>query len=1151
MLSRDLNLAEILSHEKDFEGLSIDSLAALDCVDTESEEEKKIVEEFTKLTEYSEKEFGPDDEVVEMINMGTAEEKKELKIVDNPERAEMIALFKEYLDVFAWSYRDMPGLDPEIASHKIPLYPNAEPKKQKLRRMRPDLSLKIKEEVTKQLEAGFLEVSRHSDWVANIVPVPKKDGKVRMCVDYRDLNKASPKDDFPLPHIDVLVDNTAKNHMFSFMDGYSGYNQIPMDANDKGKTTFITPWGTFCYTVMPFGLKNAGATYQRAMVALFHDMMHKEIEVYVDDMVAKSKEGESHVAVLRKLFERLRRYKLRLNPNKCIFGASTGKLLGFVISREGIRVDPDKVKAIQEMPAPRTEREVRSFLGRLNYIARFIANLTSTCEPIFKLLRKHQPGEWNDECQKAFDKIKAYLVNPPILTPPTPGRPLILYLTVLPTSMGAMLGQQNESGKKEQAIYYLSKKFNDCEARYMAIEKTCCALVWTSKRLRQYMLYYTTLLISRMDPLKYIFESPYVSLRVSKWQVMLSEFDIKYVTRKSVKGSAIADQLAENPLEDEPFTAVEFPDGEILAVESEEAEEENVWKMYFDGAVNMHGSGIGAVVVSPTGKQYPVAIKLDFECTNNIAEYEACARGLQVAIDLGVKQLEVFGDSALIIYQVNGEWQTKDKKLIPYQKYLTRLIEQFEDVSFTHLTRDKNQFADALATLAVMTKLEIHTDVKPIQVMVQGQPAYCGNVEIEADGKPWYHDIKQYIQKREYPAEASEANRKTIRRLAMAFFLNGEVLYKRNHDGTLLRCVDASEARVIMIEVHEGICGTHTNGHMMARKILRSGYYWSTMEADCIDYVRRCHKCQIYADRVNAPPFPLHSMVSPWPFSMWGMDVIGPINPKASNGHRFILVAIDYFTKWVEAASYANISQKVFLKFLKKDIVCRYGIPERIITDNAANLNGTEVKKFFEAFKIKHHNSAPYRPQMNGAVEAANKNIKKIIAKMVVNYKDWHEMMPYALHAYRTNIRSSTGATPFSLVYGMEAVSPIEVEIPSLRVLMEAELEESEWVKARYEQLNMIEEKRLAAICHGQLYQSRMAKAFNKKVRPRNFCAGDLVLKKILPNQEDVRGKWAPNYEGPYIVKQAFSGGALILQNMDGQELSKPVNADAVKRFYA
>jgi hypothetical protein len=192
-------------------------------------------------------------------------------------------------------------------------------------------------------------------------------------VDFQNLNKASPKDDFPPPHIDVLVDNAAHSSTYSFMDGFSGYNQIKMAPEDKAKTTFVTPWGTYCYKVMPFDLKNAGATYQRAMMALFHDMMHKEIEVYVDDMIAKSKKGEDHVKVLRKLFERLRKYELKLNPAKCSFGVKFEKLLGFMVSNRGIEVDHDKVRAIQSIPSPKTEKEVRGFLGRLNYIARFIA----------------------------------------------------------------------------------------------------------------------------------------------------------------------------------------------------------------------------------------------------------------------------------------------------------------------------------------------------------------------------------------------------------------------------------------------------------------------------------------------------------------------------------------------------------------------------------------------------------------------------------------------------------------------------------------------------------------------------------------------------------------------------------------------------------
>ncbi|KAK8567173.1 hypothetical protein V6N13_005085 [Hibiscus sabdariffa] len=274
---------------------------------------------------------------------------------------------------------------------------------------------------------------------------------------------------------------------------------------------------------------------------------------------------------------------------------------------------------------------------------------------------------------------------------------------------------------------------------------------------------------------------------------------------------------------------------------------------------------------------------------------------------------------------------------------------------------------------------------------------------------------------------------------------------------------------------------------------------------------------------MHAPPFPLHTMNSPWPFAVWGMDVIGQIHPKASNGHRFILVVIDYFTKWMEASSYANITRATVCKFLKKEIICRYGLPERIITDNASNLNNQMIADVRRQFKITHHNSTTYQPKMNEAVEAA----KKISRGSYL----------------RQPIPSRIGMKNYLL--------PIEVEITSLWILNEVQLDEAEWVQARFDQLNLIEERRLKAICHGQMYQKRMMRAYNKKVRPREFKAGDIILKRISPNIRYDREKWMPNWEGPYVVKKAFSGGALILTKMDGEELKNQINADAVKKYYA
>lgn len=219
--------------------------------------------------------------------------------------------------------------------------------------------------------------------------------------------------------------------------------------------------------------------------------------------------------------------------------------------------------------------------------------------------------------------------------------------------------------------------------------------------------------------------------------------------------------------------------------------------------------------------------------------------------------------------------------------------------------------------------------------------------------------------------------------------------------------------------------------------------------------------------------------------------------------------------------------------------------------DNGLNLNNKVMDELGESFKIEHHNSSPYRPKMNGAVETTNKNIKKIILKMVKTYKDWHEMLPFELHGYRTLAHTSTWETPFSLIYGTKVVLAIEVEIPYLRVLMETKLDVEKWVQTRFDQLNLIEEKRMAAVCHGKLYQQRLKKVFDKKIRPRHLKEGDLVLRNFLPIHKDPHGKWTPNYEGSYVVNKAFSRGALILTIMDGAELPRSVNFDAVKKYYA
>ncbi|XP_070025983.1 uncharacterized protein [Nicotiana sylvestris] len=359
---------------------------------------------------------------------------------------------------------------------------------------------------------------------------------------------------------------------------------------------------------------------------------------------------------------------------------------------------------------------------------------------------------------------------------------------------------------------------------------------------------------------------------------------------------------------------------------------------------------------------------------------------------------------------------------------------------FRHIPRIYNEVADALTTLASMLHHLDKAYVDPLHIQVHDQHAYYNVVEEELDGETWFHDIRENIRMGVYPIQATGDQKRTIRRLASGFFLNGGILYKRTPDLGLLRYINAKQAMTIITEVHRDI--------------------------------------------IHSPPSDLHTMSAPWPFVSCGMDVIRPIEPATSNGHRFILVVIDYFTKWVEAKTFKYVTKKAVVDFVHSNIICRFRIPKVIITDNGANLNSHLMKEVCQLFRITYRNSTPYCLKANGAVEVPNKNIKKILRKMVQGSRQWHEKYPFALLGYCTIVRTSVGTTPYLLVNGTDVVIPTTVKILSLRIVAEAEIEDDEWTKTCLEQLSLINEKRLTAVCHGQLYQKRMVRAYNKKVHP-------------------------------------------------------------------
>ncbi|KAL6317893.1 hypothetical protein AAG906_030800 [Vitis piasezkii] len=523
-----------------------------------------------------------------------------------------------------------------------------------------------------------------------------------------------------------------------------------------------------------------------------------------------------HLAALKRFFERIRKFRSRLNPKKCTFG-----------------VDPDKIKAILDMPVLRTEKEIRGFLGSQTSVE------TTEDEWLgFLSLGVKKAGNLSPVIQKlqetlffiAFEKIKEYLLSPPVLVPPMPGHPLLLYLSLSDMDLGCMLAQLDDSRKK-RAIYYL-------------------------------------------NPLRYLFDRPALTSGLMRCLILLIEFDIQYISQKSIKGSIVVDHLASLPISKDRPIDDNFPNEDFIAMTNLSG-----WHMYFDGAANHSRFGIGVLSVR-------LAFSDQHPAMNNIVEYEACI--------------------------------------------LELLIRRFDDLRYTRLPQAQNQFVDVLATLA--SSVDIPTDVviRPLLIESRFATAYCcliGKIKAR-DDLPWYHDIYQLLRSGTYPEAATAKDRRAMRQL-----------------------------------VHAGVCSPHMGGHMLARKIMRTNYFWLTIKIDCYQFVQRCPECQIHGDLIHAPPS-------------------DKISLKSSNGHEFILVAIDYFTKWVETTSYARLTSARVASFIRSHIICCYRVPHEFISDRGVHFRA-EVDTLLQKYGIRHHRSSAYRPQTNGVVEVANKNIKKILRKVV------------------------------------------------------------------------------------------------------------------------------------------------------------------------
>ena len=459
----------------------------------------------------------------------------------------------EHLQEFLIQYDDVFALDSselgstELVTHSIETGDHP-PIRQPVRRTPFALRRKVDEMVQEMIDQGVVQPSR-SPWASPIVLVKKKDGGTRFCVDFRRWNAITKQDVFPLPRIDDTLDLLSSAKYFTTLDLASGYWQVRMAAESQEKTAFATYSGLYEFTVMPFGLCNAPATFQRLMETVLAGLARKTSMEYIDDILVFSKTFEEHLTHLEQVFSRLRQAGLRLKPKKCTFAQSKVEYLGHMVTREGIEVDPKKVQAVQNFPQPNNLKTLRSFLGLASYYRRFIPNFSKEASPLHSLTRKDAPFVWTPTCQRAFDKLKQLLTNAPVLAFPDFERDFILETDASGEGLGAVLAQKHGDGAV-RPVAFASRTLQPHEKNYGATELEALGVVWAAKHFRPYLYGHHCDLFTDHEALKSLLNTPQPSGKLARWGISIQELDLSIQYRPGKKNSN-ADALSRFPNSEE------------------------------------------------------------------------------------------------------------------------------------------------------------------------------------------------------------------------------------------------------------------------------------------------------------------------------------------------------------------------------------------------------------------------------------------------------------------------------------------------------------------------------------------------------------------------------------------------------------------------
>lgn len=1021
--------------------------------------------------------------------------------LNSEERSNLITLIQEHSDRFHLPFDRLEYTN--AAQHSIPTI-NEAPIHTKQYRFPPIHKEEINNQVNTLLSDEIIEYS-NSPYNSPLWIVPKKPDSAgnkrwRMVIDYRALNEKTIGDAYPLPNITDILDQLGNAKYFSVLDLASGFHQIPMDSKDAPKTAFSTPHGHYQFKRMPFGLKNAPATFQRLMDNVLSGLQGNELFVYMDDIVIYARSLQEHSVKFNRLMKRLRDANLKLQPDKCEFLRKEVAYLGHVIGSDGVKPDPNKIKAITNFPTPRNPKGIKQFLGLVGYYRRFIPQFSKIAKPLTDLLKKDKAFIWETLQTRAFDELRNFLCTEPILRYPDFTQTFVLTTDASGYAIGGVLSQ----GKigKDLPIAYVSRILNKAEQNYSTIEKECLAIVYCTNHFRPYLYGMKFIIITDHKPLVWLHSIKDPSSRLWKWRTKLAEYeyDIQYK-----KGSLNhnADALSRNPPSVRTLSLTVQPpdpdsdeslDEEILAnFEPVEDELEEIPpspepQELIVEEVNEETNESHFSLESDTESDDSEHLSLPPDSVPT--EINEQVNEQPKTIDSRDSLLKQKDNIVIFIYMSGAPFDNGAKEL---QK--AGQLPQYRDIVYE---RAKVSSIGNKTLIALPLKLNDRTPIEAenikgcmqslADVMEQLRlPSFSIHKTEKFDDIPWTYVLKQLIKYLEN--------------------IPTKITICKN----LVQTPEVHERLPLIAESHSSAVGGH-KGVTKTYNRLRPHFYWNTMKKEIQEFIQKCRQCQIKKlTRVkNKQPM----IITDTPgsaFDKVSLDIMGPL-PVTRMGNSYILTIQDLLTKYSVAVPLQRAFSVTIADALTKNFICLYGAPRAILTDQGTNFLSSLIRNLTKKFNIKHFKTTAYHPQSNGSLERSHHVLTEYLKTQINKDNEWDEHIALAMFSYNTSVHESTQYSPFELVFGRLP------RIPTSHPPIE---EETDTTYRQYltELFNKLYDTQEDARQHLIKSKIRSKRYYDKRINPCNLQPGNNVY--LL--KEPRRGKFADQYTGPYKVLEILS----------------------------